>query len=119
MKLMSFSMTTEAFKRREKTVTRRLGWWNLKPGELLQGVEQAQGLRKGEHVKRLHVIRVTDVRQEPLYELPAHGPDECAREGFPELTPAEFVEMFCKANRCGPGATVNRVEFEYVDAAPC
>lgn len=50
MKLMSFSMTTEAFERCEKTVTRRLGWWNLKPGELLQGVEQAQGLRKGEHV---------------------------------------------------------------------
>lgn len=36
---MSFSMTTEAVRRREKTVTRRLGWSDLKPGTLLWPVE--------------------------------------------------------------------------------
>ena len=30
---MSFSMTTEAVRNRTKTVTRRLAWWDLKPGE--------------------------------------------------------------------------------------
>ena len=44
-------MTTEAVRRREKTVTLRLGWWKLQPGTILQAVEKAQGLKKGEHVK--------------------------------------------------------------------
>ena len=58
MRNISFSMTTEAVRRREKTVTRRLGWWNLKPGTVLQAVEKAQGLKKGEHVKPICLIRV-------------------------------------------------------------
>lgn len=32
---MSFSMTTEAVRNRTKTVTRRLGWEFLKPGDIL------------------------------------------------------------------------------------
>lgn len=115
MRFMSFSMTTEAFKRREKTVTRRLGWWNLEPGELLQGVEQAQGLRKGEHVVKLHVIRVKSVIREPLYAMRDWGPGECRREGFPGMSPGRFIAMFCDANRVLPSTEVNRIEFEYVE----
>ena len=44
MRNISFSMTTEQVRRREKTVTRRLGWSDLKPGTILQAVEKAQGL---------------------------------------------------------------------------
>ena len=122
-RMMSFSMTTEQVRRGQKTVTRRLGWKNLRSGELLWAVETAQGLRKGEQVKRIRIIRVVSVRREPLdYLLPSEWgytlPDawlECVREGFPELSPEGFVAMFCKAHRCKPDVTVTRVEFGYVD----
>ena len=35
-------------------------------------------------------------------------------EGFPDLTPRQFLEMFCKANGCDGYQPVNRIEFEYV-----
>jgi hypothetical protein len=89
MRQMSFSMTTEAVRDHSKTVTRRLGWWNLQPGTLLQAVEKAQGLKKGEHVKPICVIRVVSVRQERLREVTAWGYGETVREGFPELSPAQ------------------------------
>ena len=43
---MSFSMTTEAIRDRSKTVTRRLGWSFLQPGDLLWAVEKGMGLKK-------------------------------------------------------------------------
>lgn len=113
---MSFSMTTEAVRRGEKTVTRRLGWWDLKPGTVLWAVEKSQGLKKGEKVKKLALIRVVDVSRERLHWVVAHwGSGEMVREGFPDLSPYEFVEKFMLANRCGPGTPVNRIEFEYVE----
>ena len=115
MRNMSFSMTTEAVRRHEKTVTRRLGWWRLQPGTLLQAVEKAQGLRKGEHVRPLAVIRVVSVTRERLDAFCAHAPGETAREGFPDYSPTAFVDMFCSANGCGYSEPVNRIEFEYVD----
>lgn len=112
---MSFSMTTEAVRNRTKTVTRRLSWWDLKPGTVLQAVEQAQGLKKGEHVKPLGLIRVVSVTQEALEQIRVYGEAECVREGFPMLTPSEFIDMFCNANCVLPWQLVNRIEFEYVD----
>ena len=44
---MSFALTTEQFKARTKTVTRRFGWWFLKPGDVVRGVEKAMGLKPG------------------------------------------------------------------------
>jgi hypothetical protein len=114
MRNMSFSMTTEAVRRREKTVTRRLGWWDLKPNTILQAVEKAQGLRKGEHVKPICLIRVVSVRREQLDNIYAYE-RETAAEGFPELTPGAFMAMFCKANACETWRMVNRIEFEYLD----
>jgi hypothetical protein len=116
---MSFSMTPDAIRNRTKTVTRRQAWWHLKPGTLLCAVEKAQGLRKGEKVVRLGVIRVLRVDWEPLDTFFEYGSEECAREGFPELTPNGFIDMFCRANGFDPNlshlAWVNRIEFEYVD----
>lgn len=108
---MSFMLTTQQFRERTKTVTRRLGWWNLKPGDVVCGVEKAQGLKKGEKVKKLGLIRIVQVGPEPLDEI---APFECIREGFPEMSPDDFIEMFCEANRCDPGVTVNRIEYEYL-----
>ena len=42
---MSFALTTEQVRRREKTVTRRRGWWFLKPGDIVTAVKKARGLR--------------------------------------------------------------------------
>ena len=115
MRNISFSMTTEAVRRHEKTVTRRLGWWTLKPGSLLQAVEKAQGLKKGEHVKPICVIRVVSVRHEVLGDvLRLYDGSEIVREGFPTLTPFDFVRMFETANHCHVWDQVIRIEFEYV-----
>lgn len=108
---------------RVKTVTRRNGWANLKIGEVLNAVEKAQGLRKGEKVKRICQIRVKDVRRERLDRLTAdldYGFAEVIKEGFvehPQVNgfPSAFVDYYCNANACKPGDTVTRVEFEFID----
>lgn len=115
-RMISFALTTPQFKARTKTVTRRLGWEKVKPGELLQGVEKCQGIPKGGKVVKLELIRVVSVSREPLrWIADSWGQEECAREGFPDMTPWEFVEFFCKANRpCEPTWPVTRIEFEYL-----
>ena len=111
---MSFSMTTEAVRNRTKTVTRRLGWDFLKPGDLLMACEKCQGLKKGEKVKRLGLIRVRSVHYESLNTIFDDDPGETTLEGFPGMSQYDFVEMFCKANRCHEDDACNRIEFEYV-----
>lgn len=121
---MSFVLTTPQILNRTKTVTRRLGWASLKPGTLIQAIEKGQGLKKGEKVRRLTIVRVSSVRREPLNRMLkpygwagyTYGVKEAVREGFREMSPAEFVAMFCRANRCDPSVDVTRIEFEYVDA---
>jgi hypothetical protein len=44
---MSFSLTTQQARDKTKDVTRRLGWWFLEPGDIVQQVEKARGLKKG------------------------------------------------------------------------
>ena len=63
---MSFALTTEQIFNRTKTVTRRVGWTFLKPGDLLCAVRKGQGLKKGEKVERLATLRVVSVRRESL-----------------------------------------------------
>lgn len=109
---MSFAMTTPQFRDRTKTVTRRLGWRFLKPGDIVMGVEKSQGLKKGETVTRLGLIRIVGVRREPLLAI---DDTDVAREGFPGQTADWFIGMFCKANKVDAGAFVNRIEFEYLD----
>lgn len=115
---ISFALTTEQVLARTKTVTRRLGWKHLQPGTLLRGCRQCMGLAAGETVDVLCTIRVTDVRTEPLRAMlddEAYGRAECAAEGFPNLTPVEFVDMFCHAMKCDRAMPVRRIEFAYVD----
>lgn len=117
MRLMSFALTTEQVRRREKTVTRRLGWKTLKPGTLVQPIEKGQGLKKGEHPTTIGgPIRVVKVEREALGCILGR-PDDVRREGFPSMTGVEFVNMFCDHNGCEPDDVVTRIEFEYVDGA--
>lgn len=108
---MSFAMTTPQFIDGTKDVTRRMGWWFLKPGDVVQGVEKAMGLRKGEKVKRLGPIRVVSVRRE---RLDAITQEDVVREGFPDWTPAQFVEFLCSKGGAKPDTIVNRIEFERI-----
>ena len=108
---MSFMLTTEQVRNKTKTVTRRLGWWFLKAGDIVNAVEKGQGLKKGEKVKRIYQIRILRSGGE---ELTSIDKEECIKEGFPEMNPEEFVEMFCKHNKCKPVDCVNRIEFEYL-----
>lgn len=116
MRNMSVSKTIAQCRAFEKTVTRRNGWWNLQAGEILQLVEKAQGLKLGEKVKHIHKIQVIEARVETLdtiLTLPEYGRLEMIREGFPEMPAKEFVEMYCKMNKCGPRTMVNRISFRY------
>ena len=113
MKNMSFSLTTAQFLDGSKTVTRRLGWDNLRPGEHFMAVEKSQGLRKGEHVKRLGECVCVSNRPIHLFHIKK---GDCRREGFPNYSPREFVRMFCREMKCDDFTVVNRIEFRRVDA---
>lgn len=113
MRCISFALTKRQFLDGSKDVTRRLGWRWLKAGDLLMAVEKGMGIKRGEKQVRLGIIRVRSVTAERLDAITA---DDCRREGFPELTPAAFVAMFCKANQCTPDVMVRRIEFERLPA---
>lgn len=139
MRLMSFAATTQQMYDRTKTVTRRLdskGYWLrvLKPGTLVCAVEKGQGIPKGGQIQRIGVIEIVDVRREclaalaesiprgmggnlpPLADIHYHVPgrsNELLREGFPEWTGDEFVDLFCRINRCSPDVDVTRIEFKH------
>lgn len=111
MRNMSFSLTTEQIHNKTKFVTRRLGWKFLKVGEYVQAVEKCQGLKKGEKVKKITVIKVVSIEMQRLNWITQK---ECYLEGFPKMTPKQFIKMFCNVNKCDPSTYVTRTKFEYV-----
>lgn len=117
---MSFSLTTDQVRARTKDVTRRVGWARATPGMKVLAVEKGMGLKKGEKVKPICVIRLVDVRRERLDEIvnPArslYGQTEMVREGFPEKSPQDFLFMFVAANpHVDPDDLITRIEFEYL-----
>jgi hypothetical protein len=116
---ISFMLTTQQIRERTKTVTRRNGWTFLKAGDVLCAVEKSQGLGKGGKIKRLCLIRVKNVKCEPLRSMIDdldYGFEECEREGFPDVGPNEFVAMFCRSHKkTTADSIITRIEFEYVD----
>lgn len=134
-RLMSVSMTEQAVVERRKTVTRRKGWWLdkagrrlLHPGDHLTLCRKVMGRKPGEPLVRLAEAEVLDVRRERLGRLieedpwhddpgfdPTYARAEVDREGFPHLTPEDFVErFFVKAQSIYPSAMVTRIEWRYV-----
>ncbi len=104
-------MTTEQIKNKTKDITRRFGWWFLKPGDRVCAVEKGQGLKKGEKINRLKVIEIVSTRAEPLNAITKA---DCIREGFPEMTPVEFINMMIIYYGIKPDKIVNRIEFKYI-----
>ena len=108
---MSFMLTTEQIRNKTKTVTRRLGWWFLKPGDILNACVQCQGIKKGEKIQKICQIRIISTREEPLSLI---DKEDCIKEGFPEMEPEKFVGMFYVEMKCWNIEIVNRIEFEYI-----
>lgn len=112
MRNMSFSLTTKQVEDGTKDVTRRIGWLNLRIGEVLNACEKVQGLGKGEKIVVIRQIRVAKTNIE---QLDAITPKEVKREGFPNMTVGEFVKFFCESHKGVNRYTkINRIEFEYV-----
>lgn len=107
---MSFALTTQQILDRTKTVTRRRGWANLKPGTLIRAVRKGMGLKPGEQVEPLAILCVVGVRREPLHAI---DDDDVECEGF--IMPAhEFIEMFCGEMGGDRYQIVTRIEFRYI-----
>jgi hypothetical protein len=114
-RLMSVAFTEQAVRDRTKTVTRRKGWAHLRPGERLTLCLKVMGRKKGEPLVRIVDVEVISVRREPLSAITA---DEVAREGFPGMSPTEFVRrFFVEPQGIQPGDLVTRIEWAYVPAA--
>ena len=116
MRRMSFMLTKEQMKARTKTVTRRLGWKHAKVGMEVRAVSKCQGLKPGEKAEIFGVIRIVSVRREPLSDLlrPMYGVADISREGFPNMSPWDFIKFFMDANDCSPEQEVTRIEFEHL-----
>ena len=115
MRNMSFSITIDQIQNKSKTVTRRLGWKFLKPGDLVSPVVKGMGLQKGEKVQRIRgPLLIISVRREELNDM-VDELNSVQKEGFPDLHPTAFVDMFCKHMRVYPDTVITRIEFEYTD----
>lgn len=118
---MSCSLTTDAVRARTKTVTRRHvdTWERLKPGDRLTLVEKVMGLKKGERQVVLAEVEVVSARCEWLSHVTA---EECTAEGFPGMSPAEFIGFWLRSHNLtahgvgfgGPDFMVRRIEWRYL-----
>ena len=110
-RLMSVALTEDAVRERRKTVTRRLGWTFLKPGDRLTLCRKVMGRKKGEPLVRIAEVEVVSVRREPLYWVTA---DDVEREGFPGMDLWDFIQFFREHMHVGATATVTRIEWRYL-----
>jgi hypothetical protein len=111
-RLMSVSLTEPQVVTRTKTVTRRLGWLMLKPGDRLTLCRKVMGRKKGEPLVRVAEVEVVSVRRERLDAITI---DDVVSEGF-GMSPSGFVEFFCRTHKgCGPDTIVTRIEWRYLD----
>jgi hypothetical protein len=117
MRNMSFALTTNQVLAQSKDVTRRLSWLHAKPGDLVQPVVKAMGLRPGEAIQRLGgPVRILRMDREPLVAIeryPNDGMTETRREGFPDMSASAFVAMFCEHMGCKADRIVTRIAFSY------
>jgi hypothetical protein len=112
-RLMAVALTTRQVRDRSKTVTRRLGWRMLAPGDPLTLCEKVQGRKPGEPLIRIAEVTVVSVRREPLNAITA---EDVAAEGFPQMTVTAFVSFFCETHKgCEPGTVVTRIQWAYPD----
>jgi hypothetical protein len=117
-RLMSVTLTEQAVRRREKTVTRRLGWLTLQPGDRLTLCRKVMGRRRRdgtvEPLVRIAEVEVVSVRRE---RLDAIDLADVAREGFMANGVGgrmAFLTFFTKHMRCRLDTEVTRIEWRYL-----
>lgn len=109
---MSVSLTEQAVVERRKTVTRRLGWRFLRPGDRLTLCRKVMGRKPGEPLVRLAEVEVVSVRREILGAI---NEEDVELEGFADTSPAEFVRFFCEhMGVYDDGQHVTRIEWRYL-----
>ena len=114
---MSCSLTVDEVLARTKTVTRRhlATWSGLSPGDHLTLIEKGMGLAKGEKQVVLDVVEVVSSLLVPLWPITRA---EVNAEGFPEMSPNEFVEFWLISHGldgADPQQTlVRRIEWRYL-----
>jgi len=111
MRNMSFSETTAQIRDSSKTVTRRLGWTFIRPGDVVMACVKCQGLKKGQKVEKIRPLLITQASRERLDEITF---DEVRKEGFRGHACGYFINMFCRTNKCRPNTIVTRIEFIYI-----
>lgn len=110
-RLMSVAFTEDAVVARRKTVTRRKGWLFLEVGDRLTLCRKVMGRKPGEPLVRLAEVAVVDVRREALIDITAA---DVVREGFPSMTPFDFVIYFREHMGGQPYQLVTRIEWRYL-----
>lgn len=115
---MSVSRTADAVRDRSKTVTRRLGWLFLKPGDRLTLCRKVMGRKPGEPLDRLAEVEVISVRREPLSAI---TDADVEREGVDVAlevagrTEAEaWASWFAWTMGCSVDDDVTRIEWRYL-----
>lgn len=118
---MSVSHTEAAVVARTKTVTRRLGWLFLKPGDRLTLCRKVMGRKPGEPLVRICDVEVVSVRREPLCAIAGDARDlgaaELAREGFTDIDATEFMVRYFFPQGIRAADDVTRIEWRYLDGA--
>ena len=122
---MSVSHTEQAVVERRKTVTRRLGWRFLKPGDRLTLCRKVMGRKPGEPLVRLAEVEVVDVRRERLTALRWA---DIEREGVPtsewalgshdavcrDCGPWSWADWYVRTMGVRGDAEVTRIEWRYL-----
>lgn len=105
---MSCSLTIEQVRDRTKTETRRVTWtWvDLKPGDRLLLIEKGMGLKAGQKQVVLAEVEVVANDRVRLRDLTQADVDA---EGFPQMTPDEFVAFWINAHRAQLGMHPNHL----------
>ena len=112
-RLMSVSLTEPQVRARTKTVTRRMGWSYLRPGDRLTLCRKVMGRRNGEPLVRICDVEVVEVSRERLMDIMPH---EVISEGFPYWLPGDFIDFFCSTHKgCQPWSQVTRIEWRYLE----
>lgn len=115
-RLMSVALTETAVVERRKTVTRRLGWQFLKPGDRLTLCRKVMGRKHPDgtvdQLVRLAEVEVVTVGFQCLDRMPA---SDVAKEGFPDWSVDQFVAFFVEHMKCRTYTPLTRIEWRYLD----
>lgn len=111
MRNMSFFHTHKQFLSGIKTVTFRLGWDNLFPGDRIMAIVKGQGLKKGEKIQRLGEMLVISVCSMQVYEI---NDADIILDGFGGMPRSEWIKWFCRQMGCDQSRWVSRIEFRRI-----